>query len=154
MELLRQLDEEATKRNAQIKLSSYRQQKSYANAPVSPRITAGYGDGGSVSTAPRPEYPEEQLILAEQGSKYCGWVDWAVNSCRKYKYRELLKIVYCEGYEEDHGYYMDKLAQRLDKYDLSSSTYFKWYEAALLDVAERLNCQVFKRDNEDIKKVE
>lgn len=145
MELLSKLDEEATKENAKEKLSKYRKYKSYINAPINPKITASFGDGGSSSTAPIPKYAEQRMIKAEEGRAYCAWIDWAINSCRKHKYRELLKIVYCEGYEEDHGYYLDKLVQRLPNkyYGMSSSTYFSWHEAALLDVAERLGCQEF-----------
>lgn len=145
MELLSKLDEEATKENAKEKLSKYRKYKSYINAPINPKITASFGDGGSSSTAPIPKYAEQRMIKAEEGRAYCAWIDWAINSCRKHKYRELLKIVYCEGYEEDHGYYLDTLVQRLSNkyYGMSSSTYFSWHEAALLDVAERLGCQEF-----------
>lgn len=145
MELLGKLDEEATKENAKEKLSKYRKYKSYINAPINPKITASFGDGGSSSTAPIPKYAEQRMIKAEEGRAYCAWIDWAINSCRKHKYRELLKIVYCEGYEEDHGYYLDTLVQRLPNkyYSMSSSTYFSWHEAALLDVAERLGCQEF-----------
>lgn len=145
MELLSKLDEEATKENAKEKLSKYRKYKSYINAPINPKITASFSDGGSSSTAPIPKYAEQRMIKAEEGRAYCAWIDWAINSCRKHKYRELLKIVYCEGYEEDHGYYLDTLVQRLPNkyYGMSSSTYFSWHEAALLDVAERLGCQEF-----------
>ncbi|MCS8573398.1 hypothetical protein [Pediococcus pentosaceus] len=145
MELLSKLDEEATKENAKEKLSKYRKYKSYINAPINPKITASFGDGGSSSTAPIPKYAEQRMIKAEEGRAYCAWIDWAINSCRKHKYRELLKIVYCEGYEEDHGYYLDTLVQRLPNkcYGMSSSTYFSWHGAALLDVAERLGCQEF-----------
>lgn len=143
MELLSKLDEEATKENAKEKLSKYRKHKSYINAPINPKITASFGDGGSSSTAPIPKYAEQRMIKAEEGRAYCAWIDWAINSCRKHKYRELLKIVYCEGYEEDHVRYMDILAQRLEQYDFSSSTYFEWHKRALLDVAERLGCQIF-----------
>lgn len=146
MELLKPLDKEATVKAAQELLSDYRRQKSYANAPVNPRVTASYGNIGSAGTAPKPQYAEEYAMRVEHGEKFCKWVDWAINSCRKYKSRELLKIVYCEGYEEDHGRYMDILAQRLGRYDFSSSTYFEWHKRALLDVAERLSCQIFLVD--------
>lgn len=49
MELLSKLDEEATKENAKEKLSKYRKYKSYINAPINPKITASFGDGGSSS---------------------------------------------------------------------------------------------------------
>lgn len=145
MALLPELDKEQTKYNARKILSKYRKYKAYINAPVNPKVTASFGDGAPSATSPVPEYVEQRMINAEKGKVFCKWVDWAINSCRKYHYRELLKIVYCEGYEEDHGYYMDTLMQRLPNryYNMSSTTYFNWHEAALLDVAERLECQAF-----------
>lgn len=145
MALLPELDKEQTKHNVRKILSKYRKYKAYINAPINPKITSSFGDGASSSTALVPEYAEQRMIDAEKGEAFCKWVDWAINSCRKYQYRELLKVVYCEGYEEDHGYYMTVLTQRLpDKYyNISATTYFNWHGMALLDVAERLECQAF-----------
>jgi len=149
MALFPELDKEQTKKNTRKILSRYRKLKAYINAPINPRITSSFGDGTSASTIPIPEYAEQMLMNAEKGKTFCCWVDWAIENCRKYQYKELLKIVFCEGYEENHEYYMNKLIQRLPEkyYDLSSTSYFNWYSLALLDVAERLDCQVFK-DNE------
>lgn len=148
MVLFPELDKEQTKQNARNILSKYRKYKAYINAPINPRVTSSFGDGMSGTTAPRLEYAEQRVLNAEKGETFCRWIDWAIENCRKYQYKELLKIVFCEGYEEGHDYYMNKLVQRLPEryYDMSPTTYFNWYSLALLDVAERLECQVFKDD--------
>ncbi|MCV3325577.1 hypothetical protein NUU18_04180 [Pediococcus pentosaceus] len=143
---MQKLDEKVTKeKNKQI-LSKYRQYQAYINAPVNPRVTANWGNGQPRGTAPTSEYAEQRLIKAEEGKAYCAWIDWAINGCHSNKYRELLKIVYCEGCENGHAYNLDMLVQRLPNkyYGISSTTYFNWLSLALLDVAERLGSQVYK----------
>ena len=148
MNLFPELNKEQTKNNAKRILSKYRKYKAYINAPIIPKVTSSFGDGASASTAPRLEYAEQRIMNAENGKTFCDFVDWAIDNCRKYQYRELLKIAFCEGYEESHEYYMNRLVQRLPEkyYEISPTTYFNWYSLALLDVAERLECQVFKDD--------
>ncbi|WP_212746857.1 hypothetical protein [Pediococcus stilesii] len=142
MELLDRIDKNATLDEMENLLSQYRKNKSYMNAP-NPRITASYGNSGAASTAPQAEYAEDYTIKAQQGEQFCNWIDWAVDSCSRYKYREILKIIYCEGYELDNNLkYLDKLSMRLD-YDVSSSSFFRWRDTAKLQVAETIGMQMF-----------
>ena len=142
--LKNQLDKELTKKATKKILSKYRDFKAYAKAPISPRISMSWGDGMPKSTNVKSNYVDDLMIRAEEGKQFCNWVDWAINSCKKLKYKEILRVVYCDGYETGHTYYMEILSTRLDYYDFSSSTYFKWLDEALLDVAKRLNSEVLQ----------
>lgn len=144
MELLPEINKTATRNQVENLLGKYRTKKSFAERPeinLNPKVTESFGDGSSHDTTPRDPYAEQRLLDIDAASRYCRWIDWAINSVPRYKLRELLKIRFCEHDEPTDLQCMDRLINRLD-YEIGSTTYFDWKKDAELAVASFLQCEV------------
>lgn len=136
MELL-PIDEAKTKLQAEETLMKYREQRGFANMPVSPKITSAWGDGTAASTNERDPYALERLQRQERAQSFVRFIDWAISALPKRSHQQLLKVRYCDDAESDHP---DMTAMM--RLEISSSTYTDRKAKALLAVAHYLNCVV------------
>lgn len=136
MELL-PINEGKTKLRAEEILMKYREQRGFANMPVSPKITSAWGDGTSASTGEHDPYALERLQRQERAQSFIKFIDWAIAALPKGSHQRLLRVRYCDGAESDHP---DMTAML--QLEISSSTYTDRKSKSLLSVAHYLNCVV------------